>query len=74
MGHLNSRVSIYFPTIFKLWSFCMVLKNRNLEIDTGQNLLITMCSDKELENAVSHFGGLLVDYNEKDFIYIKEMA
>jgi hypothetical protein len=51
--------SFYFPTLNLLWTFSQTLKVTNLEINTREISLTCVCSEEDINRAISDFKATL---------------
>ena len=55
------KVTLQFPNIHLLWSFCQTLNNNSFEIDTKNKILYCDCTDEKITEAIVKYQATVVD-------------
>jgi len=55
------KVTLLFPTLYRLWQFRETLATNHVEINTGKCTLSCSCNEAQVNRAITDFGARLLD-------------
>ena len=59
LGEMSNQYTIDFPTLERLWSFQLAIQPETYVIDVSQKSIKCSCSNLELMNALTNYGGTI---------------
>lgn len=58
----KKKITIAFKNIYQLWNFAQKIRASNIQIITGDMILICDCSDSDLELLTQYNGHVISEY------------